>query len=157
MKDAANTRRHLRRLLITAGVAMSLMLTLWGRVSLSHGGGPSTPLNVGYLDFPYAVSAGDPVDAPTGEKAESKLWWNDGFWWGSLYNNYADEYHIYRLNWGTQTWEDTGVALDDRRGSKADTMWDQDAQKLYVVSHIKRENSARVKRPVNWGRLYRYS
>ena len=60
----------------------------------------STPLSkVGYLDFSYGGS--NAIKDPTAEKPESKLWWNDGFWWGSLYNGSASAYHIYRLDWGT--------------------------------------------------------
>lgn len=115
----------------------------------------SSPLSrVGYLDFSYGTTtAGD----PTGEKPESKLWWNDGFWWGSLYNAATSAYHIYRLNWGTQDWEDTGVVLDDRPNSKADTFWDTSANKLYVASHVFYVIASKVNQSVNWGRLYRYS
>ena len=77
-------------------------------VSFASANGPSTPLNpLGYLDFTYAttISPTLPPAHMTGEKPESKLWWNDGFWWGSLYqpnenDPQAGEYHIFRLNWG---------------------------------------------------------
>lgn len=67
--------------------------------------------DVGYVDFSFGLTT---ANDPTGEKPESKLWWNDGFWWGSLFETTSNTYHIYRLNWGSQTWEDTGVQLDDR-------------------------------------------
>ena len=50
--------------------------------------------------------------APSGPKPESKLWFNDGSWWGSLFdggNGQSGDFHIFKLNTGTQTWIDTGV------------------------------------------------
>jgi hypothetical protein len=111
-------------------------------------------LNVsGYLDHSYR----DKVLAdPTDGRPESKLWWNDGFWWGSLYNP-GGEYQIYRLDWNTQSWVSTGVAIDEREDSRADVLWDSGSKKLYVASHIELENPSRVTGTANWGRLYRYS
>jgi len=89
-----------------------------------------TPIPDGYKDQSYS-----PVSAPTGEKPQSKLWFNDGYWWGSLFNSGTEEFRIHRLNWATQTWTDTGVALDDRPSTRADVLWDGGAGKLYVASH----------------------
>ncbi len=76
----------------------------------------------------------------TGEKPESKLWWNDGFWWASMFTPDASadggDYHIYRLDPSTQAWVRTDTLLDVRPGSKADTLWDTGSNKLYVASHI---------------------
>ena len=91
--------------------------------------------------------------ALTGEKPESKLWWNDGFWWGSLWSQPSSAYHIFRLNVGSQSWVDTGVALDNRSSSRADTLWDAASGKLYVASHIFSTGSSSG----NPARLYRYS
>src|SRR5512133_2179870 len=44
----------------------------------------STPVSAGYRDFSFGTTG---VSAPTGEKPESKLWFNDGIWWGSLYHD----------------------------------------------------------------------
>jgi hypothetical protein len=72
--------------------------------------------------------------APTGEKPESKAWFNAGSWWASLWDTVSSRYEIFKLNTGTQTWSSTNVALDTRSGSKADTLWD--GAKLYVSSHV---------------------
>ena len=45
----------------------------------------------------------------------------------------ARDFHIYRLNQATHSWVDTGVALDTRAGTRADTLWD--GSHLYVASH----------------------
>ena len=42
----------------------------------------STPVDVGYRDFDFY--SGGVLSTPTVEKPESKLWWNDGFWWGIM-------------------------------------------------------------------------
>jgi hypothetical protein len=141
-----------RSLVISTAVLVGLSLGII-IIVLAHA---STPLGstTGYLDFSYGI--GTPNDM-TGEKPESKLWWNDGFWWGSLFNPDLNQYHIYRLNWGTQTWEDTGVPLDDRIDTKADVLWDEANNKLYVASHIFHPNSSSVKEDINKGKLFRYS
>jgi hypothetical protein len=114
-----------------------------------------TPLNIaGYLDFSYGTTV---KEEPTAEKPESKLWWHDGYWWGILYNPAQGAYRIYRLNWGTQTWEDTSVAVDGREDSRADVLWDSSANKLYVASHFKFSNPAHTSNDAEKGRLYRYS
>jgi len=89
----------------------------------------------------------------TGEKPESKLWWNDGFWWASMWAQSAAAYHIFRLNTANQSWVDTGTALDNRGTSRADTLWDASTSKLYVASHIFSTGSSSG----SPARLYRYS
>jgi hypothetical protein len=75
---------------------------------------------------------GTSITEPAGDKPESKLWFNDGFWWGSLYNVSAGEYRIYRFDLGTQSWVDTGTTIDTREDSRADVLWD--GTKLYVTT-----------------------
>lgn len=115
----------------------------------------SESIEVGYRDFTYPSGTGG-NGAPTGEKPESKLWWNDGYWWASMWSGGSNgAYHIYRLDVGSQTWIDTGVALDDRRDSRADALWD--GSKLYVASHIFDGSGGPSTDPQERGRLYRYS
>lgn len=95
---------------------------------------------------------------PTGSKPESKLWWNDGRWWASMYHQASTDFHIFRLDKVTQTWVDTGVALDDRPTTRADVLWDDDVGKLYVGSHVFVNNgSAPASSAGEYSRLYRYS
>src|SRR5207253_3279422 len=95
-----------------------------------------TATRVGYEDFSYGPSIEVQLDKATATKAQSKLWFVDGVWWGVLFNAPKSEYHIYRMDLATQTWIDTGVAVDDRGKSRADTMWDAPTGKLYVVSRF---------------------
>ena len=70
---------------------------------------------------------------PSGTKPESKLWFNDGAWWGSLWSASALSYSIHRLDPVTQVWSDTGVQIDGRPISRSDCLWN--GTKLYVASH----------------------
>ncbi len=113
-----------------------------------------------------AVGAADPGDIgtkgpsfagasatvpPSGSKPESKLWFADGLWWAAMFDTASGDFRIFRLDAGTQTWADTGVAIDDRNNSIPDALWD--GSKLYVASHVYSE-SPRSGYP---SRLYRYS
>ncbi|MGH3094180.1 MAG: calcium-binding protein [Gaiellaceae bacterium] len=98
----------------------------------------AAPGDIGF-EGPSSAGAGS---APTGSKPESKLWWNDGFWWASIWHALSEDFHIFRLEVGSQTWVDTGVALDDRPGTRADVLWDGAAGKLYVASHRFSESPA---------------
>jgi hypothetical protein len=74
----------------------------------------------------------NPIIAPTAHKPQSKLWFHDGIWWGSLFTSGPREHRIHRLDWNSQTWTDTGVVIDERDTASADVLWD--GSKLYVVS-----------------------
>jgi hypothetical protein len=107
--------------------------------------------NVGFAGPSTSGSGG----AASGEKPESKLWWNDGRWWASLYHAASGTYHIWRLDRsGSEQWVDTGVVLDDRAKSRADTLWD--GTHLYVASAIFASSNTGVASG-NPTRLYRYS
>ena len=80
------------------------------------------------------------VSAPTGEKPQSKLWFNDGIWWGSLFSTGAGAFRIHRLDWATQTWTDTGVLIDTRNDADADVLWD--GANLYAVTVVPFSTSA---------------
>jgi PKD repeat protein len=71
---------------------------------------------------------------PPGSKPESKLWWHDGFWWGSLWDAVTGDHHIFRLDPASQEWNDTGVVIDSRSNTRSDVL--SDGRKLYVASHV---------------------
>ena len=75
--NMVNQSKHkLLRPMVAMSTAILLTCVLWMAVSAG------TPLGrAGYLDFSYNGIGF--ASSPTGEKPESKLWWNDGFWWGS--------------------------------------------------------------------------
>jgi uncharacterized repeat protein (TIGR02543 family) len=110
-----------------------------------------TPVTAGYRDFYFTKSANS---TPTGEKPQSKLWWNDGIWWGSLWDPGPKTHSIHRFNLATQSWTSTGTAIDSRANAKADALWD--GQRLYIVSQVF-THSPGPTTPSNGGLLYRYS
>lgn len=90
----------------------------------------SAVADVGHRDHSYSGTT-----APLGTKrAESALWFNDGTWWANMWDRTSGDFHIWRLNTATQAWIDTGVTVDTRAHTHADTLWD--GQKLYIASHV---------------------
>ena len=77
---------------------------------------------------------------PSGSKPQSKLWFHDGAWWGSLFSADLRVFRIYRLVPGTGEWVDTGTSIDTRYTSRSDCLSDGD--RLYVVSHHFQESGA---------------
>jgi hypothetical protein len=106
--------------------------------STAQAAGDVSTEEAGYQDFDYrptkgtAVNSRDGDSGPTGEKPQSKLWFNDGIWWGIFFDRSTEEYHIYRYDWATHTWSDTGTLIDRRNSSRADAKWD--GTHLYVAS-----------------------
>jgi LGFP repeat len=71
---------------------------------------------------------------PTGTKrATSVLWFNDGSWWGNLWDSASSDFHIFRFNATTSSWVDTGVATESRADTHHDVLWD--GKTLYVASY----------------------
>ena len=71
---------------------------------------------------------------PTGTKrATSALWFNDGSWWGNLWDTSSSDFHIFRFNAATSSWVNTGVATDTRANTHHDVLWD--GTTLYVASY----------------------
>jgi hypothetical protein len=72
---------------------------------------------------------------PTGTKrAESVLWFNDGYWWGNLWDTDTSDFHIFRFEAATNEWVDTGVTTETRANTHHDVLWD--GTTLYVASHL---------------------
>jgi PKD repeat protein len=122
-------------------------VTRTGLVSVSSSTGNG---NVGYPDGSTSGAGA----AATGEKPESKLWWNDGSWWASMFDAASQTHHIFRLDPATETWVDTGTLLDNRPKSRSDVLWD--GTHLYVASHVF-ASSASAATSGNPARLYRFS
>ena len=100
---------------------------------------------LGVLVVPVAASAapGDvgvegPSHAGTGtptgtKRATSALWFNDGLWWGNLWDTASSDFRIFRYNGATGSWVDTGVATDPRANTHSDVLWD--GTTLFVASY----------------------
>ena len=118
-----------RRLLAKALTAVAVVLTM-----AMPAAAEAANIGVDGPDFVAGVSG-----SPTGYKGESKLWFNDGFWWASMFAADTSAWHIFRLDKATQTWTDTGVETDNRDSSRQDTLWD--GTHLWVSSHAFVENA----------------
>ncbi|HET8777009.1 MAG TPA: hypothetical protein VFN76_05040 [Candidatus Limnocylindria bacterium] len=66
------------------------------------------------------------------DSAQSRLWFNDGAWWGVFLAKATADQRIYRLDGASQAWSDTGVVVDDRAFARMDVLWDGEA--LIVAS-----------------------
>ena len=96
------------------------------------------------------------VTAPTGEKPESKLWFNDGRWWASMFAVASGTWHIFYLDRDAtpKTWVDTGTVVDDRANTLSDAVWT--GTTLYVASHVKATSNTDATAGLP-SRLYRFS
>jgi hypothetical protein len=75
------------------------------------------------------------TSTPTGTKrTESVLWFNDGSWWGNLWDTVSQDFHIFRYDRGAGRWVDTGVTTETRANTHHDVLWD--GTTLYVASHL---------------------
>ena len=70
---------------------------------------------------------------PTGTKRQSNsLWFNDGIWWGNLWDAGSSSFRIFRFNPATNAWSSTGVVTESRANTHHDVLWD--GKTLYVAS-----------------------
>jgi hypothetical protein len=147
--------RSLRRARVAGGAyALALLLgVLFGAAPVP--GGHVTPARAaaGALGYVGPSTSGE-GSAATGEKPESKLWWNDGAWWAVLFHTSSQTHHIFRLDRSTQQWVDTGTIVDNRPKTRSDVLWD--GSRLYVSSHVRASSSADATSE-NPARLYRFS
>ena len=93
-------------------------------------------VTVGYRDFAYNGAA---ASRATSLPEQSKLWFNDGSWWGGLFRSSGSgtagsHFDIFKFNAATQAWTNTTRIVDSRDHTHADYLWDNVAKKLYVVS-----------------------
>jgi Ca2+-binding RTX toxin-like protein len=98
--------------------------------------------------------------SPTTSKPESKLWFNDGYWWAVMARKVADntnEYRIFRLRLRPQRWVDTGVVVDGRDSTRQDVLWT--GSKLFVAAHkyVGVSNFDSTPSTTDQMRLYRFS
>ncbi|WP_251046599.1 Ig-like domain-containing protein [Arthrobacter sp. ISL-85] len=70
---------------------------------------------------------------PTGTKRQTNsLWFNDGIWWGNLWDASSSSFRIFRFNAATSSWTSTGVVTESRANTHHDVLWD--GKTLYVAS-----------------------
>ena len=130
--------------------ALAILLQFFGQSAQAQTF-QSDPVIAGYRDFNY--NGGGVTSEPTEDKPESKLWYNDGFWWGVLWDNVAEVYRIHKFDPATQNWTNVGPDVDERPRSSADALWD--GTNLYIATHAKLTHKSED--GPDTARLYRYS
>jgi hypothetical protein len=92
---------------------------------------------------------------PTGTKRpESVVWWNDGSWWGDLWDVQTQGFHIFRFSASRARWIDTKTAVDGRADTGADALWD--GSHLYIATHKRvRDTAPAVRGSASY--LFRFS
>ena len=111
----------------------------------------SEPVEIGFRDFSYNVPG---ITAEiTEEKPESKLWYNDGSWWGVLFDPDSNKYRIHKFDSNNQCFQSVGPNVDDRLRSSQDVLWD--GEKLYIASRAKLIH--KPEHGPDSARVYRYS
>ncbi len=148
----AAARAHARRIagLLAILILASLASGLAGSVSAA------TPVTVGWRDdLQYGDPAAPGGDDVTANRSQSKLWTNDGFWFGVRFDprsTPAAKFRIWRFDMATQNWTNTNVAVDDRNRSHGDVL--SDANVVYVASARAEGPAGTVGRDL---RIYRYT
>lgn len=80
-----------------------------------------------------AFAFGEPDSgSPMPNGAQSRLWFNDGSWWGVFLAKATADQRIYRFDVASRAWFDTGTVVDDRAFARMDVLWDGEA--LIVAS-----------------------
>jgi hypothetical protein len=126
---------------VQLSIALVLLGLLWAPSAAS-----ASPGDVGIRDQTFKGTS-----EATGSRPESKLWWNDGYWWASMLATDSHHYIFKLVDPAAGGWVNTGVKLDSRAASRADTLWD--GTHLYVSSH--RFGTTPVEGYPSW--LYRLS
>ena len=135
--------------LVAIIVLASLASALVGSVAAA------IPVTAGWRDdvaYDPAAPGGDDV---TANRSQSKLWTNDGFWFGIRFDpasTPAAKFRIWRLNMATQNWTNTSVPVDDRNRSHADVL--VHGNFIYVASARAEGVAGTVGRDL---RIYKYS
>ena len=80
------------------------------------------------------------ASAATGQKPQSKLWFNDGSWWGVLWSSGNAAFTIWRFDWDANSWTNTGTVVDTRNRTSADALWT--GSRLFVGSAVKENLTA---------------
>lgn len=95
----------------------------------------------GYVGPEYDLNL---VNEPTVFPPQSKLWFNDGSWWGVLVAEASGRLSIHELDWESQRWVDSEVLIDERPFVHLDVVWD--GTNLYVSGAGTRNSAAHALR-----------
>lgn len=94
------------------------------------------PVGTTYRDFVRASTADL---SPPESRGQHRLWFAHGRWWAGLSQPSTGHVTIFRLEWDTQRWVDTGVIVDERPNTIQDVVWS--GEHAYVVSAGRRASA----------------
>jgi PKD repeat protein len=144
-----------RRSVGGVGMLVTVVLTLtWAMVGSLFTQVEAAVGDVGTMDQSFSGV----TNPPTSDKPQSKLWFNDGLWWATMFDPGSKTWHIFRLDRQSETWVDTGTRVDDRPQTLSDALWD--GQKLYIASQwvtVSSPGAPKASLSNRPARLYRYS
>ncbi len=147
------SRPRLRAIVASLVAILTIGLVAVGPIAAA----PAAP-GPGYQDFVYKPLAdGTGANDVTSFRNQSKVWFNDGRWWGILFDKGSTAngtYRIQSLNMASQTWTSSATAtqVDNRNRSHADALWD--GTNLWVASsHVRGANVS----PNGDLRVYKFS
>ena len=127
---------------VLAQVGLALALVLGVAFGPTHAVTTAAMPDTGSVDFAYSG-----LTTPTGEKPQSRLWYNDGRWWADMLFRDGDHY-IFYLDRATQQWVKTATRLDPRTQTKSDCLWD--GTYLYVASGGGLESTSSAMQATPW-------
>lgn len=152
-----STRARVVVLIAIAAISLTSFVLLYPSTGAPAASRPPEPSPRATLLPPIADAvthmdhAFDPrvVPSPTGSKAQSKLWYSNGAWWGLMHEPASDELHIYRLDDEGARWVDTNTLVDERPLARGDALAVGD--QVYVATVGRRD------RPTDAIRLNRFT
>jgi hypothetical protein len=98
---------------------------------------PPEPVVASYVGQALGPNA---PPAPTGDKAQSKLWVAEGSWWAVMLEPITKAYHIFELVSAGAAWRDTGTVVDVRPLAQPDCLWD--GTHLYIASGVRTSSAS---------------
>jgi hypothetical protein len=81
---------------------------------------------------PAPLAYGAPNTPSPSDTGQSRLWFQDGQWWGVFLSAATGDQRIFRLDPAADAWSDTGVVVDDRSYARMDVLWD--GERLVIAS-----------------------
>lgn len=125
-----------------ASLTLILLVALFAQLLPMIGGAivQSPQRAAAATDVGYQGPSMSGASAATGQKPQSKLWFNDGSWWGVLWSTSQDAFTIWRFNWDANSWTDTGIVVDTRNRTSADALWT--GSRLFIGSAVKENVSS---------------
>jgi hypothetical protein len=112
---------------------VSVLLPSWSPAASTSQGDRAAPATKPDLDVGVGPAYPNELSTPpTADEGQSKLWFNDGTWWGALIDASTGTFGVYFLDPNELAWTYTGLIIDERTDVRVDVQWD--GTHLYVAS-----------------------